>query len=195
MPRMSTFERGFCQSPPWRAFTRRLVLPWALQGVRPGGHVVEIGSGSGTMAAEILDAFPDIHLTATDIDPAMVRDGEVRLARFGERAGAREASATELPFADESFDIVLSFIMLHHVVDWQRALGEALRVLRPGGTLDLPAATPASSRRPAVPNDDSRRVARRNCDAARCRVDDQVELHRLHRSIRRHEAASSGMRP
>ena len=93
---MSTFERGFCQSPPWRAFTRRVVLLWALQGIRPGGHVLEIGSGSGTMAAEILDAFPDIHLTATDIDPAMVHDGEVRLARFGERAGVREASATEL---------------------------------------------------------------------------------------------------
>ena len=87
MPRMSTFERVFCQSPAWRPFTRRLVLPWALQGVRPSGHVLEIGSGSGTMAAEILDAFPDAHLTATDVDPVMVRGTGERIARFTERAG------------------------------------------------------------------------------------------------------------
>jgi ubiquinone/menaquinone biosynthesis C-methylase UbiE len=135
MPSMSTFERAVCQSPPWRAFTRRLVLPWALQGIKPCGDVLEIGSGSGTMAAQILDAFPDAHFTATDVDPAMLRDARERLAPFRERAVVREASALELPFDDRSFDVVLSFIMLHHVVEWERALEEALRVLRPGGIL------------------------------------------------------------
>jgi ubiquinone/menaquinone biosynthesis C-methylase UbiE len=135
MPSMSTFERAVCQSAPWRVFTGSLVLPWALQGVKPCGDVLEIGSGSGTMAARVMEAFPDARLTAIDVDPAMVRDTRKRLARFTERASVREASATELPFEDQSFDVVLSFIMLHHVVEWERAFREALRVLRPGGVL------------------------------------------------------------
>ena len=135
MPSMSTFERAVCQSPPWRALTGRLVLPWALQGTEVRGDVLEIGSGSGAMAEQILDAFPDALLTATDVDPAMVRDAQDRLARFEDRADVRESSATALPFDDESFDLVLSFIMLHHVVEWQHALTEAMRVLRPGGSI------------------------------------------------------------
>ena len=132
---MSTFERAVCQSAPWRAMTGRLVLPWALQGVRPRGDVLEIGSGSGAMAEHLLVAFPEIHVTATDIDPAMVRDARTRLAPFEDRAAVREVSATALPFEDQSFDVVLSFIMLHHVVHWDDALRESMRVLRPGGVL------------------------------------------------------------
>ena len=135
MPNMSSFERVVCQSTPWRAFTGRIVLPWALQGIEPHGDVLEIGSGSGAMAEHLLDALPDAHLTATDIDPAMVRDARERLARFKDRVVVREASATQLPFEDQSFDVVLSFIMLHHVVDWEGALRDALRVVRPGGVL------------------------------------------------------------
>jgi ubiquinone/menaquinone biosynthesis C-methylase UbiE len=135
MPSMSTFERAVCQSAPWRAFTGRLVLPWALQGAEVRGDVLEIGGGSGAMAEQILEACPDARLTATDVDPAMVDDARKRLARFEDRAVVREASATALPFPDESFDLVLSFIMLHHVVEWEQALAETLRVLRPGGRL------------------------------------------------------------
>ncbi|MEX1008133.1 MAG: class I SAM-dependent methyltransferase [Acidimicrobiia bacterium] len=135
MPSMSTLERAVCQSAPWRVFAVRLVLPWALQGVEPRGDVLEIGGGSGAMAAQILEAFPDARVTSTDVDERMVADARVRLESFGDRALVRQASAIDLPFPDESFDMVLSFIMLHHVVEWESALTEALRVLRPGGVL------------------------------------------------------------
>jgi SAM-dependent methyltransferase len=46
-----------------------------------------------------------------------------------------QADATSLPFPTGRFEAVVSFIMLHHVIDWERALGEAARVLRPGGVL------------------------------------------------------------
>jgi methylase of polypeptide subunit release factors len=58
MPTMSRFEAAFCRSAPWRFWARRVVLPWALQGIQPDGHVLEIGAGSGAMAAELLAAYP-----------------------------------------------------------------------------------------------------------------------------------------
>jgi SAM-dependent methyltransferase len=143
---MSRVESAFCRSAPWRLFTRRVVLPWALQGVEPVGHVLEIGAGSGAMAAELLATHPGITMTVTDFDEAMVATAADRLRRFGSRAEVRRADATDLPFPDARFDAVCSWIMLHHTVRWERALAEACRVLRPGGWLlayDLLATRPA----------------------------------------------------
>ena len=135
MPTMSTLEQAFCRSGPWRAFTRRVVLPWALQGLRPRGELLEIGAGSGALAAELLAACPEVRMTVTDYDEAMVAAARRLLAATGERATLRRADATALPFADGRFDAVLSVLMLHHVVAWEQALAEAVRVLRPGGRI------------------------------------------------------------
>lgn len=146
VPEMSRFERALCQSPPWRAFASRIVLPWALQGVELGGEVLEIGSGSGAMAARLVERFPDIRLTATDYDEAMVAVARDRLAPFGDRVTVERADATALHYHDGSFDAVLSFIMLHHVIEWERALAEVARVLAPGGQVvgyDVVASPPA----------------------------------------------------
>src|SRR5437763_15981152 len=102
MPAMSPFEAAFCRSAPWRLFARRLVLPWALQGVRPRGHVLEIGAGSGAMAAEVLSMFEDVDMCVTDFDDAMVAVAVERLAPFGSRGECRQADATSLPFAAAS---------------------------------------------------------------------------------------------
>lgn len=133
MPVMSRFEAAFCRSAPWRALARRVVLPWALQGCRPSGRVLEIGAGSGAMAAELLAVLPDVTMTVTDVDPAMVDAATDRLRPFGARATVQVVDATSLPFPDASFDAVVSWIMLHHTVEWERALAEAVRVVRPGG--------------------------------------------------------------
>jgi ubiquinone/menaquinone biosynthesis C-methylase UbiE len=135
MPTMSTFEQAFCRSGPWGAFARRVVLPWALQGLRPRGELLEIGAGSGAMAAELLAAYPDVRMTVTDYDEAMVAAAERLLAPAGERATLGRADATALPFVAGRFDAVLSVLMLHHVVVWEQALAEAVRVLRPGGLI------------------------------------------------------------
>ena len=135
MPAMPHRARLVCQSAPWRAFAGRVVLPWALQGRLLQGNVLEIGCGSGAMAAEILRRHPRTRLTATDFDDAMVEVAARRLAEFGDRAVVRQADATALPFPDGTFDCVVTFLMLHHVLDWERALAEIARVLRPGGML------------------------------------------------------------
>jgi ubiquinone/menaquinone biosynthesis C-methylase UbiE len=133
MPEMSALAKAFCTSAPYRVFARLVLLPWALQGLAPNGEALEIGSGSGAMAAELLRRFPGLRMVATDYDPDMVGTARRTLAPFGERATAQRVDATSLPFDDRRFDLVLSFAMLHHVVDWERAVAEAVRVLRPGG--------------------------------------------------------------
>jgi ubiquinone/menaquinone biosynthesis C-methylase UbiE len=119
---MSALEASFCRSAPWRLLARR-VLPWATQGSSLAGRVLEIGGGGGAMAEAVIEAHPRVSLTTTDTDPAMVRAARRLLA--GSAVETLEADATRLPFADESFDTVLSFLMLHHVIDWEQALAEA----------------------------------------------------------------------
>jgi ubiquinone/menaquinone biosynthesis C-methylase UbiE len=75
----------------------------------------------------------------------MIDTARQRLAGFGERINTQQADATRLTFPDSSFNVVVSFIMLHHVMNWEKAIGEAARVLRPGGLLigyDLLASPP-----------------------------------------------------
>ena len=135
MPTMSRFESFVCRSAPWRVMTRRMALPWAMQGLTPTGAVLEIGAGSGAMAEEVLVAYPNTTMTVTDYDTAMVSAAQRRLTRFGDRAAVQQADANALPFEDDSFDTVLTFIMLHQAVTWEQVLAEAVRVLKPGGTL------------------------------------------------------------
>jgi ubiquinone/menaquinone biosynthesis C-methylase UbiE len=133
MPSMSAVERCFCRNPLWGGFARKTVLPWALQGVRPAGELLELGGGSGAMAAGTAQTFPDLKLVFTDIDPAMVWAARQRL-RGHPQITVAEADVTDLPFEDGRFDVVASYLMLHHVIEWQQALAEAARVLKPGGT-------------------------------------------------------------
>ena len=131
MPAMSAFEAWFCRSSPWRLASRR-VLSWAIQGVPIEGDVLEIGGGSGAMAGDLLRSQPLLRLTVTDHDPAMVEAARERLGEFPQ-ATVRQADATRLPFTGETFNVVLSFLMLHHVIDWEQTITEVRRVLRPGG--------------------------------------------------------------
>jgi SAM-dependent methyltransferase len=135
VPMMSPVARAMITSLPYRALARWVVLPWALQGQGLSGQALEIGSGSGAMAAQLLRKFPDLRLIATDYDNHMVGRAQRTLAQFGTRATTQRVDAAALPFADASFDVVLSFAMLHHVGNWRRAVAEAIRVLRPGGRL------------------------------------------------------------
>ena len=132
MPVMSALERAFCRSAAWRSFARLAVRPWALNGQRLAGDVLEIGGGSGAMADGVARTFPGTHLTVTDIDEAMVSSARTSLAGRA-NVDVKQADVTALPFADSSFDAVTSYLMLHHVIAWREALAEAARVLRPGG--------------------------------------------------------------
>jgi ubiquinone/menaquinone biosynthesis C-methylase UbiE len=135
MPEMPPSAKATLTSLPYRLAARRVILPWLLQGERPAGEGLEIGAGSGAMTAQLLTLFPKFRMVATDYDTELVSSAEQLLAGFGHRAGAQRADAAQLPFEDGRFDLVLSAAMLHHVIEWDKALAEAVRVLRPGGRL------------------------------------------------------------
>ena len=130
MPPMSTVESVVCRSALWGFLAPRTVS-WATQDWPLAGRVLEIGGGSGAMAKAISASHTQVNLTTTDVDPAMVQAAQRVLT--GLPVEARQADATALPCADESFDMVLSFLMLHHVLEWEQAVAEVARVLRPGG--------------------------------------------------------------
>lgn len=131
MPTMSVVEALLCRSGPWRCLSRQ-ILPWGTQGFSLAGEVLEIGGGNGAMAAELGRINRQLRLTVTDLDPVMVRAARQRLVHLP-HVVVHQADATRLPYGNGSFDVVTSFLMLHHVVDWESAVSEASRVLRPGG--------------------------------------------------------------
>lgn len=130
MPAMSKIERAFCCGALWRTSTGAVVR--SLSAEKLGHAVLEIGSGSGAIAEQLARERDGIALTATDLDPVMVTAAADRL-RGAPGVAVVPADATALPFSDESFDSVVSCLMLHHVIDWESALREVCRVLRPGG--------------------------------------------------------------
>jgi len=127
--------RVLMATPLYRLLTSRVLAPWALQGIRPEGEVLEVGAGVGAMAAHLLKTTPRLRMVVTDYDPALVAIAERSLARFSGRVVVACVDACDLPFDDDRFDVVLSLAMLHHTGDWRRAVGEAIQVLRPGGRL------------------------------------------------------------
>lgn len=96
---------------------------------RPGERVLDLAAGTGTSSEPFVRAGADV--VPTDFSLGMLRVGKARRPDLGFTAG----DATRLPFADASFDVVTISFGLRNVVDTQAALGEMLRVTRPGGRL------------------------------------------------------------
>ena len=100
---------------------------------RAQGRVLEIGAGTG-LNVPFYPAGLDA-LVLTEPDPGMARRLERRVARERPEAQVVRAGAEELPFADGSFDAVVSTMVLCTVPDPEAAVGELQRVLAPGGAL------------------------------------------------------------
>ena len=142
---MGGHERLIMATRAYRFLTAHLIAPWALQGVRPQGEVLEIGAGAGAMAAHLLATTPELHMVVTDVDPEMCTLAARALRRYETNVTVEQADANDLHYADDSFDFVLSFLMLHHTGDWRAPIRQAMRVLRPGGLLvgfDIAAGAP-----------------------------------------------------
>jgi len=96
---------------------------------------LEIGAGTGYFSLNLMQAGVVSHATCTDISPGMVSTLSANARRLGLAVKAARADAESLPFADESFDLLLGHAVLHHLPNLRRAFAEFHRVLRPGGRI------------------------------------------------------------
>jgi SAM-dependent methyltransferase len=91
-------------------------------------RVLELGCGTGTFSGDLAAAFED--LTCIDISPILIEHAHQRLP--GVRFETQDAH--RLKFDDASFDLVVGCSVLHHL-EWEVALADVLRVLKPGGRI------------------------------------------------------------
>jgi SAM-dependent methyltransferase len=96
---------------------------------------LEIGAGTGYFSLNLLQTGVVREATCTDISPGMLSTLAANAARLGLTVRAARAEAESLPFADQSFDLVLGHAVLHHLPDLRRSFAEFHRVLRPGGRI------------------------------------------------------------
>ncbi|MBV9174717.1 MAG: class I SAM-dependent methyltransferase [Chloroflexi bacterium] len=132
--------------------------------LQQGDEVLDVGFGFGDQDLFWFQNFAPRRITAINVVPLQVRAAHRRVERAGLTHDIRLqlASATELPFAEQSFDKVLALECAFHFETRATFFSEAMRVLRPGGTLvtcDLIAAGPRRTD-----------VKRRLIDRVHCRL-------------------------
>jgi ubiquinone/menaquinone biosynthesis C-methylase UbiE len=98
-------------------------------------RALEIGAGTGYFSLHMLKAGIVGSATATDISPGMIEALQGNAERLGLEVETVVADAEQLPFDNESFDLVLGHAVLHHIPDLEQAFREFHRVLRPGGVI------------------------------------------------------------
>jgi ubiquinone/menaquinone biosynthesis C-methylase UbiE len=111
-------------------------------GAQPGMKVLEIGCGSGAYTTFFARAVaPTGEVAALDIQPAMLAQLTAKLAKPENQdihnIVLHEASAYELPFDDNTLDLVYMITVFQEIPDRDRTLAEVLRVLKPGGLLAI----------------------------------------------------------
>lgn len=107
----------------WRKEVRRAVV------TRPAMRVLDVAAGTGASSIEFVRAGADV--VAVDFSEGMLEEGRRRHPEID----FRQADAMILPFEDNSFDAVTTSFGLRNIEDFDRALREFYRVLRPGGHL------------------------------------------------------------
>jgi 2-polyprenyl-3-methyl-5-hydroxy-6-metoxy-1,4-benzoquinol methylase len=111
----------------WREMA--LAMLGSVQGLR----VLDVGCARGGFCRALADRGANV--TGVDLSPRAVELARERVA--GTSARIEVADAYELPFADDSFDVVSALETPHHVADVDALLAECARVLRPGGRIVL----------------------------------------------------------
>jgi len=106
-------------------------------GIKPGMRVLEVGPGNGTYTMGAARQIgPEGELVTIDIEPKMIERVNQRIASEGlVNIDARVANIYELPFEDQSFDLIYMIAVINEIPDIPRALAEFNRVLKPSGTL------------------------------------------------------------
>lgn len=100
-------------------------------GLRPGARLLDVGTGTGDLAAEALRQCPGALVVGCDFTLPMMRRGRQKPGRARIRWVAGDA--LRLPFPDATFDAVVTGFVMRNVADPDQAFREQARVTRPGG--------------------------------------------------------------
>jgi ubiquinone/menaquinone biosynthesis C-methylase UbiE len=108
-------------------------------GIAPGHDVLDLGSGTGTLALLVKQRCPEARVDGVDIDPRILAIARRKAVAAALDVRFVEGSATDPPLPSGSFDRVLTTLVLHHLTTPQKreALAAARRLLRPGGELHV----------------------------------------------------------
>jgi SAM-dependent methyltransferase len=109
-------------------------------GIQAGQRVLDIAAGTGNASIPAAQRGADV--VATDLTPELLVAGELRAAAAGVELEWAVADAEALPYADASFDVVLSAIGVMFAPRHQVAADELVRVTKPGGTVAVLSWTP-----------------------------------------------------
>lgn len=102
--------------------------------IKDGMRILELGCGTGDMWKEHLDLLGNhTELVLTDFSEGMLNAAREKLGEQ-KQISYQVVDIQEIPFADDSFDIVIANMMLYHVPDLAKGLAEVRRVLKPEGT-------------------------------------------------------------
>lgn len=106
-----------------------------LAAVKEGCRVLDIGCGGGHLAIDLKSTRQGLDVIGLDLSISQLRRAKLRSTKARTNVHFIQASALELPFADESFDLVYSVDCLKHWPDKARGLRECIRLIKPGGML------------------------------------------------------------
>ena len=99
----------------------------------PGFQILELGCGTGDMWKDKLELLPkDSHLILSDFSSGMLEKARENVG-IHSQVTYRVVDIQQIPYPDQSFDVVIANMMLYHVPDLHRGLSEVRRVLKPGG--------------------------------------------------------------
>ena len=105
----------------------------AMGGPLKDAHVLETGCGPGFGIDLLYRHFKAARVDAFDLDPQMIAFVRRRQRNDGRRTRLWVGNLRHIPVADASYDAVVNFGAIHHVVRWRQAIGEIFRVLKPRG--------------------------------------------------------------
>jgi len=106
-------------------------LPHLSQGAR----ILDVGSGGGLFTKYIADQRPDVHIIGIDLSKPQIARATKRMRNYADRVRFELGDATQLAFADRTFDGVISYGSVKHWPSRDAGLAECVRVLKPGGPL------------------------------------------------------------
>ncbi|OBR95472.1 HTH-type transcriptional activator mta [Clostridium ragsdalei P11] len=96
--------------------------------------ILELGCGNGGLWQKNLDKIPEgWDITLTDFSPGMLQDTKNNLGINSKRFTFKIADVQNIPYEDNSFDVVIANHVLYHVGDVDKSLSEIYRVLKPKG--------------------------------------------------------------